>query len=91
MEALLAFYFGWTMGSRTGPEGMEELNQAVASLKDSEEFEALVMALRKHAASIIVDVAKVVEKGLGDDKVVPDVVAVIHQLVFPQGRPDPKA
>lgn len=86
MEALLAFYFGWTMGSRSEPGDLEELTQAIATLKESEEFDAVVMSVRKHMATIIRDVAKVVEAGLGDEKVVPDVVAAIHQLVFPEGR-----
>ena len=84
MESLIAFYFGWTMGSRSGPEGAQELNDAIASLKQSEEFAAVMSAVRKHAAVIVRDVADRIEgSGLVDERgPVPDVLARVHELIF---------
>ena len=84
MEALIAFYFGWTMGARSGPEGAQELNDAISSLKQSEEFADLMSALRKHAAVIVRDVADRIEgSGLVDERgPVPDVLARVHELIF---------
>ena len=84
MEALIAFYFGWTMGARSGPEGAQELNDAISSLKQSEGFAALMTALRKHAAVIVRDMADRIEgSGLVDERgPVPDVLARVHELIF---------
>ena len=87
IEALLAFYFGWSMGARSGPEGVEELNTAIASLRQSDEFAAVVVALRKHAAGIIREVADQFERTDGPVGS-PDVLAAVYQLIYPEGKPD---
>ena len=83
MEALLAFYFGWSMGARSGPQGMEELNSALVSLRDSDEFAALLVALRKHAAHIMRQVAERVEGADGTPMGMPDVLAKVYELIYP--------
>lgn len=82
MEALLAFYFGWSMGARSGPQGMDELNAALVSLRDSDEFAALLVALRKHAAHIMRQVADRVE-ATDTPMGMPDVLAKVYELIYP--------
>ncbi|MEO6886955.1 MAG: hypothetical protein ABI232_11835 [Jatrophihabitantaceae bacterium] len=81
MEALLAFYFGWSMGARSGAHGMEELNAALVSLRESDEFAGLVVALRSHAASIMREVAERVEGADGAPMGMPDVLARVYELI----------
>lgn len=86
MEALLAFYFGWSMGARSGPHGTEELNAALVSLRESEEFAGLMVALRKHAAHIIREVAERVEGADGTPMGMPDVLARVYELIYPPAQ-----
>jgi hypothetical protein len=81
MEALLAFYFGWRMGVRSGPAGESELNDAIARLRESEEFAAVVEALRGHAGEILRQVATHVESA-DNDLQRTDVLASVYELIF---------
>ncbi len=81
MEALLAFYFGWRMGVRSGPAGESELNDAIARLRESEEFGAVVQALRGHAGEILRQVADHVENTDNDARRT-DVLASVYELIF---------
>jgi hypothetical protein len=81
MEALLAFYFGWSMGARSGAHGMDELNAALVSLRESDEFAGLIAALRNHAAAIMREVANRVEGGDGTPMGMPDVLAKVYDLI----------
>lgn len=85
MEALIAFYFGWTMGSRSGPQGVEELTEAISSLRQSKEFAEVVVALRKHAAGIVRDVAGHIEGTPGESVGGSEVLAAVYSLIFPEG------
>lgn len=89
MEALLAFYFGWSMGARSGAHGMEELNAALVSLRESEEFAALIVALRAHAAFIIREIAERVEGADGSPMGMPDVLARVYELIRPEAQGSP--
>jgi hypothetical protein len=91
MEALLAFYFGWSMGARSGPEGVNEINSALVSLRESEEFNALLGTLRKHAASILRDIASRVESNGESPLGMPDMLARIYDLVSPAAPGTPPA
>ena len=86
MEALIAFYFGWSMGARSGSQGIDELNAALVSLKESDEFAAVVVALRKHAAHIIREVANRVDDSSGSPLGMPDVLARVYELIYPAGQ-----
>ena len=48
MGALLAFTVGYVVGARAGTEGLEEVMASIRTLRDSEEFEALVSAMRSY-------------------------------------------
>src|SRR5262245_37952605 len=42
MGALIGFAFGYVVGAKAGPEGLEELRRAWQSISQSEEFKALI-------------------------------------------------
>lgn len=49
MGVLLAFAVGYTVGARAGAEGFDEIASSVKAIRESEEFGALLDALRSHA------------------------------------------
>ena len=60
MGVVLAFLVGWTVGAKAGPTGFEEVSAAVRTVKDSEEFEALLAITRTHVARALREVSKLV-------------------------------
>jgi hypothetical protein len=58
MGVLLAFFVGWSVGAKAGARGFEEVVDAMRTVKDSEEFAALVMVARSHAAAALQEVGK---------------------------------
>ena len=86
MFALVAFCFGWMMGARQGPQGLEEVTDALVSLRESEEFAGLVTAVRKVAASVLRRVAERVGSATGSSggtPQMPDVLARVYQVIRP--------
>lgn len=81
MKMLLTFYFGWAMGARSGPEGLDDIKRALVSLRHSEEFQGLLEALRHHGGYLLRDIARRVEGADGTPIGVPDVLARIYDLV----------
>ena len=51
MGILLAFAVGYVVGAQAGSEGYEEVVTSLKLVRDSEEFKALLSALRSHAES----------------------------------------
>lgn len=49
MGVLLAFAVGYTVGARAGAEGFAEIVSSVKAIRESEEFSALLDAVRSHA------------------------------------------
>jgi hypothetical protein len=60
MGIVLAFLVGWAVGAKAGPAGFEEVAAAARTVKDSEEFEALVALTRSHLARALSEVGKLV-------------------------------
>ena len=60
MGVLLAFFVGWIAGAKAGAEGFREVMDAAKTVKDSEEFGALVAVARTHAAKALEEVGKLV-------------------------------
>jgi len=60
MGVLLAFFVGWTVGAKAGPKGFEEVVDALRTVRDSEEFAALVVITRAHAASALGGLSRLV-------------------------------
>ncbi len=83
MIALAAFYFGWSMGARNGRKGVEEVSAALTSLRESEEFGALMSALRGHLGSTLHQTADWLQSPDAAPLGVPDVLARVRELVFP--------
>lgn len=54
MVALLGFAVGYYLGSKAGPEGLEELRVAWKSIKESKEFQGLAAT----GTSVLGDLAK---------------------------------
>jgi succinate dehydrogenase/fumarate reductase cytochrome b subunit len=82
MTALVAFYFGWVMGARGGQKSLDEVSAAMTSLRESEEFTALLFALRAHLGYTLHQAADWLQAVDGPPPGVPDVLARIQDLVF---------
>lgn len=57
MGIVLAFLAGYTVGARAGQQGYDELLASLRSVRDSEEFQGFVMALRSHASATLQDLS----------------------------------
>lgn len=60
MGVLLAFFVGWTVGAKAGAQGFQEVLDAVRTVKDSEEFEALVAIARSQVSGALHELSKLV-------------------------------
>jgi hypothetical protein len=78
---LLAFGLGWVVGSRTGDEGFQEVVDALKSVRESEEFQAFVAALRSHLSHVATDLAAQLNPDREEPLTVDDVVARVRTLV----------
>jgi hypothetical protein len=63
MGILLVFAAGYVMGARAGGESLDELMDAVHAIRESDEFNDLVKALRTHAAHSLRGLATMLENG----------------------------
>lgn len=84
MGLLLVFAAGYVMGSRAGSETLDEVVGAVRAIRESDEFNDLVTALRNHAADSLRGLAAMVEHGResADDPGVPtDLVERVRLIV----------
>ena len=66
MGVVLVFAAGYVLGSRSSDESLEEVVQALRSIRESEEFHGLVKALRAHAAGSLRGLASLLERTAGD-------------------------
>ena len=65
MGILLVFAAGYVMGARAGGESLDEVIGAVHAIRESDEFNDLVKALRRHAAHSLRGLATMLENGRG--------------------------
>jgi hypothetical protein len=63
MGILLVFAAGYVMGARAGGESLDEVISAMRTIRDSDEFNDLVRALRSHAAHSLRGLATMMEDG----------------------------
>jgi hypothetical protein len=63
MGLLLVFAAGYVMGARAGTESLDDVVDAVHAIRQSEEFDDLLKALRKHAAHSLRGLATMLENG----------------------------
>lgn len=82
MELLVAFFIGWAAGARAGEQGFTEVVDAARELRRSEEFRALVDALRSHLAATLRAMADV----LGDTEAAVTPATVLDRVARITGR-----
>jgi hypothetical protein len=58
MEITLAFLIGYFAGAKAGGRGLDDVISAAKAVRESEEFSALLDALRAHAASALYELAR---------------------------------
>lgn len=63
MGLLLVFAAGYVIGARAGTESLDDVVDAVHAIRQSEEFDDLLKALRKHAAHSLRGLATMLENG----------------------------
>lgn len=60
MGIVLAFLVGWTAGTQAGPKGYTEVVAALKSVRESEEFAALLEISRHHLSTALREVSKMI-------------------------------
>ena len=83
MLAVAAFYFGWAMGARGGRESVDDVSAALTSLRESEEFNSLLSALRAHLGCSLQQAASWLQGAHGPPLGVPDLLSRVRALVIP--------
>lgn len=53
MKVLLGFVVGYVVGAKAGSAGFDRVEVAVRELRDSEEYERVIDALRAHARETV--------------------------------------
>jgi hypothetical protein len=62
VDLLLAFLIGWAAGAKGGEQGFQDVLEAARELRRSEEFRALLDALRAHLAGTLRALADVLSE-----------------------------
>ena len=87
MELLLAFVIGWAAGAKGGEQGFREVLDAVRELRRSDEFHALMGAMKAHVASGLRTLSEVLDDR--QEEVTPDsVVSRVALLMRDRNNPD---
>jgi hypothetical protein len=68
MKLLMIFAVGYVVGARAGSDELEDIKGALRAIRESEEFDDLVAAVRTHVAHTLREVASMVDK-VGPDPV----------------------
>jgi hypothetical protein len=61
MGVLLAFVVGYAIGARAGTESFDDVVDSLKAVRNSEEFQSLLKALRTHAGHALRELATVVD------------------------------
>lgn len=83
MGVLLAFAVGYAVGSKAGRQGYDDLTESLKAIRESEEFAAMLTALRSHAAHALRGLAEFVgdeERTMTMDDLVSRVRALARQV-----------
>jgi hypothetical protein len=86
MGIILAFAVGYVMGSNAGREGYQELVDSIVAVRDSEEFGAMLAALRSHAGSVLRDLSTFVGDEETDEPISP--INLLERVRTIVGRDD---
>lgn len=60
MGVLLSFFVGWAVGAKAGPKGYQEVVDAARTVRQSEEFTALVDISRRHLSTALHELSRMV-------------------------------
>jgi hypothetical protein len=63
MGLIMAFVAGFIVGGRGGNEGLDEVVAALQAVRESQEVEDLLVAVRSHASHALQEVGKWLEPG----------------------------
>lgn len=83
MGVLFAFAVGYTLGTKAGHRGFEELVCSIKEIRESEEFHAMLAAARSHAGHVLKEVSDLLGNEDGPplfDDLVHRVNALTHRL-----------
>lgn len=86
MGVLIAFLVGWTIGSKSGPEGQREVVNAAREVLASDELAALSAAVRKHTGFVLREVADWLEHTTGSGAAVDEVISRARVLLGSAGQ-----
>lgn len=62
MDSLVIFLAGYALGSKAGSNGWAELVKAATAVKESEEFRAMLRALRGHLGHTLREVGTMLDR-----------------------------
>lgn len=83
MGLLLAVAVGYALGARAGHRGFDELVASIKTIRDSEEFHAMLAAARSHAGHVLQEAADLLGHKAGApilEDLVPRVSAMTEKL-----------
>ncbi|HVS68443.1 MAG TPA: hypothetical protein VHE56_07825 [Mycobacteriales bacterium] len=86
MGVLIAFFVGWTIGAKSGPEGQREVVSAAREVLGSDELAALRAAVRKHTGFVFREMADWLERSPGSGDAVDEVIAKARMLLGVSGQ-----
>jgi hypothetical protein len=66
MGIVLAFAVGYFVGANAGQEGYRDVIDALHAVRDSDEFHALVAAVRSHASASFKQLSALIDDGDGE-------------------------
>ncbi|HWW54097.1 MAG TPA: hypothetical protein VNY84_10020 [Acidimicrobiales bacterium] len=81
MGVLLAFAVGYVIGARAGSQDFDDVVKAVNEIRQSEEFNGFLSALRSHVSHTLRDVANVIDETRVESVNSQDLVDHVKQLI----------
>ena len=87
MGILVAFAVGYAFGARAGTEGLEEVVASIRVLRDSEEFEALVSAVRSYLSHALQELGESLAPETQRPQTVTDLLGRLRTPVSGMGPP----
>jgi hypothetical protein len=78
---LLAFAVGYVIGARAGSQDFDDVVKAVNEIRQSEEFNGFLSALRSHVSHTLRDVANVIDETRVESVNSQDLVDHVKQLI----------
>ena len=80
MKMILALAAGYVLGASAGSRDFEQLLDSVRAIRDSEEFNDFLAALRSHASHTLRELADMLERVGPESPVSNDLVERVRQL-----------